>query len=74
MSEQLVATPQKEILQDPHLKKGHQQLDVKDSANQSLVTSDPVLIGMDLWKQLKRVTIPIFLGDKKLIKIGRMLL
>jgi len=27
--------------------------------------TDPELIGLDLWKQLKRVTIPVFSGDKK---------
>ncbi|XP_065895432.1 uncharacterized protein [Dysidea avara] len=27
--------------------------------------TDPGLIGLDLWKQLKRVTIPVFSGDKK---------
>ena len=33
--------------------------------NVSQYTSDSTLIGLDLWKQLKRVTIPVFTGDKK---------
>jgi len=35
--------------------------------------TDSALIGQDLWKQLKRVTIPVFSGDteKKHIRIGR---
>ena len=28
-------------------------------------TTDSSLIGLDLWKQLNRVTIPVFSGDKK---------
>ena len=27
--------------------------------------TDPGLIGLDLWKQQKRVTIPVFTGDKR---------
>ena len=27
--------------------------------------TDPGIIGLDLWKQLKRVTIPVFSGDKR---------
>ena len=26
---------------------------------------EPVLLGRDMWKQLKHVTIPVFSGDKK---------
>ena len=33
--------------------------------NVSQYTSDSTLIGLDLWKQLKRVIIPVFTGDKK---------
>ena len=33
--------------------------------NVSQYTSDSTLIGLDLWKQLKRVTILVFTGDKK---------
>ena len=31
----------------------------------SLTTNNTSLIGQDLWKQLKRVTIPVFSGDKR---------
>ena len=31
-----------------------------------------VKIGHDLWKQLNRVPIPIFYGDKRLTKIGKL--
>ena len=33
--------------------------------NVSQYTSDSTLIALDLWKQLKRVTILVFTGDKK---------
>ena len=33
-------------------------------------SADSEMIGQDLWKQLKRVTIPIFSGDKRHIRIG----
>ena len=29
------------------------------------IISSPTLIGQDMWKQLKRVSVPIFTGDKK---------
>ena len=32
---------------------------------------DSEIIGQDLWKQLKRVTIPVFSGDKKMYKNWR---
>ena len=35
-----------------------------NNASQNHAT-DPELIGLDLWKQLKRVTVPAFTGDKK---------
>ena len=31
----------------------------------SQTTNNTTLIGQDLWKQLKRVTIPVFSGDKR---------
>ena len=34
--------------------------------NQSNILNESDLIGQDLWKQLKRVTIPMFLGDKRM--------
>ena len=33
-----------------------------------LSDSEPVSIGQDLWKQLRRVTIPVFSGDKPTYK------
>jgi len=35
-----------------------------NNASQNHATH-PELIGLDLWKQLKRVTVPAFTGDKK---------
>ena len=58
----------KEVLQheQPAQQKGHQELlSVSMTDNVSQYTSDSTLIGLDLWKQLKRVTIPVFTGDKK---------
>ena len=40
----------------------------------SIHTSDSTFIGLDLWKQLKQVTIPVFTDDKKSIRVGRLLL
>ena len=40
-------------------------LSVSMNDNVSQYTSDSTLIGLDLWKQLKRITIPVFTGDKK---------
>ena len=58
----------KEVLQheQPAQQKGHQELlSVSMTDNVSQYTSDSTLIRLDLWKQLKRVTIPVFTGDKK---------
>ena len=33
--------------------------------------SDSTLIELDLWKKLKRVTIPVFSGNKKIYQIWR---
>ena len=41
-----------------------QGLSVGDGSQKKRVT-DSALIGQDLWKQLKRVTIPVFSGEKK---------
>ena len=38
---------------------------VSVSTNDSDCVSHSGLIGLDLWKQLKRVTISVFSGDKK---------
>ena len=60
--------PRKKVLQheQPAQQKGHQEpLSVSMTDNVSQYTSDSTLIGLDLWKQLKRVTIPVFTGDKK---------
>ena len=40
---------------------------------QRIHPTDSKIIGQDLWKQLKRVMIPVFSGDKKHIKIGKQL-
>ena len=52
---------QKEVLQ--------QQQSVQQKNPQELLSvsmnDNSTLIGLDLWKQLKRVTIPVFTGDKK---------
>ena len=40
------------------------RLSVSDNG-QSIHPADSEMIGQDLWKQLKRVTIPVFSGDKK---------
>jgi len=37
---------------------------LKQSAQENSLLSESDLIGQDLWKQLKRVTIPTFSGDK----------
>ena len=52
-----------------------QQKQVIESQDQGIMYSlsevspdhvvDPVLLGEDMWKQLKRVTIPMFSGDKR---------
>ena len=36
------------------------------SADQSKFSIDSALIGLDMWKQHKRVTLPVFLGDKRM--------
>ena len=38
---------------------------------QSCWLPEPVSIGQDLWKQLRRVTIPVFSGISVHMKIGR---
>ena len=68
---------QKEVLQQQQSvqQKNPQELLSKSmNDNVSQYTSDSTLIGLDLWKQLKRVTIPVFTGDKKRIRVGRLLL
>ena len=40
------------------------RLSVSDNG-QRIHPADSEMIGRDLWKQLKRVTIPVFSGDKK---------
>jgi len=35
------------------------------NTNLSHVSTDSALIGLDMWKQLKRVTLPVFSGDKR---------
>ena len=40
------------------------RLSVSDNG-QRIHPADSEIIGQDLWKQLKRVTIPVFSGDKK---------
>ena len=59
---------QKEVLQQQQSvqqKNPQELLSVNMNDNVSQYTSDSTLIGLDLWKQLKRVTIPVFTGDKK---------
>ena len=59
---------QKEVLQQQQSvqqKNPQELLSVSMNDNVSQYTSDSTLIGLDLWKQLKRVTIPVFTGDKK---------
>ena len=59
---------QKEVLQQQQSvqqKNPQELLSVSMNDNFSQYTSDSTLIGLDLWKQLKRVTIPVFTGDKK---------
>lgn len=73
-SEQPSLSYRKEMFPDQHLKKGHQESGNNNSISYSQGASSSELIGLDLWKQLKRVTIPVFSGDKKIIKIGRQCL
>ena len=40
-------------------------LPVDRLSRENSVSSETGLIGQDLWKQLKRVTIPTFSGDKQ---------
>ena len=60
-------------------------LDVANPGNQMLQSNlllgtntavinvlNPTLIDQDLWKQLKRVSIPISMGNKRHIKTGRV--
>ena len=62
---------QREILQlasnCPMLSDGGQErlLPVDRLSRENSVSSESELIGQDLWKQLKRVTIPTFSGDKQ---------
>ena len=59
---------QKEVLQQQQSvqqKNPQELLSVSMNDNVSQYTSDSTLIGLDLWKQLKRITIPVFTGDKK---------
>ena len=59
---------QKEVLQQQQSvqqKNPQELLSVSMNDNVSQYTSDSTLIGLDLWKQLKRVTIPVFTDDKK---------
>ena len=52
--------------QQPVQQKSQQELlSVSINDNVSQCMSDSTLIGLDLWKQLKRVTIPVFSGNKK---------
>ena len=63
---------QKEVLQQQQSvqqKNPQELLSVSMNDNVSQYTSDSTLIGLDLWKQLKRVTIPVFTGDKKTSEI-----
>ena len=53
------------LQQQPAQQKGQELLSVSLSDSNSHHTTDSSLIGLDLWKQLKRVTIPVFSGDKK---------
>ena len=46
------------------------RLSVSDNG-QRIHPADSEMIGQDLWKQLKKVTIPVFSGGKKHIKIGK---
>ena len=39
--------------------------ELKQSAQENSLLSKSDLVGQDLWKQLKRVTIPTFSGDKR---------
>ena len=58
----------KEVLQQQQSvqqKNPQELLSVSMNDNVSQYTSDSTLIGLGLWKQLKRVTIPVFTGDKK---------
>ena len=59
---------QKEVLQQQQSvqqKNSQELLSVSMNDNVSQYTSDLTLIGLDLWKQLKRVTIRVFTDDKK---------
>ena len=38
---------------------------MSDNINVDQYTPDSSLIELDMWKQLKKVTIPVFSGDKK---------
>ena len=51
--------------QQPAQQKGQELLSVSLSDDAGHCTTDSSLIGLDLWKQLKRVSIPVFSGDKK---------
>ena len=58
---------QKGMLQHQQLK-DHQEspsVSMSDNINVGQYTPDSSLIGLDMWKQLKKVTIPVFSGDKK---------
>ena len=48
------------------------QLNLLVENNAILDVSNSTLIGQDMWKQLKRVSVPTFMGDKRNINIGRL--
>ena len=58
---------QKEVLQQQSVQQKNPQelLSVNMNDNVSQYTSNSTLVWLDLWKQLKRVTITVFTGDKK---------
>ena len=62
------------LQQQPAQQKGQELLSVSLSDSNSHHTTDSSLIGLDLWKQLKRVTIPVFQVIKSPIKVGKLLL
>ena len=59
--------------QQPVQQKSDQELlivSMSDNVSQYTHTPDSTLIGIDLWKQIKRVTIPLFQATRKLLHLS----
>ena len=58
--------------QQPAQQKGQELLSVSLSHDAGHCVTDSSLIGLDLWKQIKRVKIPVFQVIKSPIRVGKL--